>query len=35
MEQKHYIIRGGLEGSARLAVLSRIMRPTTLSLLRL
>jgi len=33
MEQKHYIIRGGLEGRARLVVLSRIMRPTTLSLL--
>jgi ubiquinone/menaquinone biosynthesis C-methylase UbiE len=33
MEQKHYIIRGGLEGRARLVVLSRLMRPTTLSLL--
>jgi ubiquinone/menaquinone biosynthesis C-methylase UbiE len=33
MEQKHYIIRGGLEGRARLVVLSRVMRPTTLSLL--
>jgi SAM-dependent methyltransferase len=34
MEQKHYIIRGGEQGRARLLVLSRIMRPTTLSLLR-
>jgi ubiquinone/menaquinone biosynthesis C-methylase UbiE len=33
MEQKHYIIRGGEEGRARLLVLSRVMRPTTLSLL--
>ena len=33
MEQKHYIIRGGEEGRARLRVLSRVMRPTTLSLL--
>src|ERR1700752_626656 len=33
MEQKHYIIRGGLEGRARLEVLSRLMLPTTLSLL--
>ena len=33
MEQKHYIIRGGVEGRARLLVLSRVMRPTTLSLL--
>src|SRR5580693_5961661 len=33
MQQKHYIIRGGEEGRARLLVLSRIMRPTTLSLL--
>ena len=33
MQPKHYIIRGGEEGRARLLVLSRIMRPTTLSLL--
>ena len=33
MEQKHYIIRGGEEGRARLVVLSRVMRPTTLSFL--
>jgi ubiquinone/menaquinone biosynthesis C-methylase UbiE len=33
MQQKHYIIRGGEEGRARLRVLSRIMRPATLSLL--
>jgi SAM-dependent methyltransferase len=33
MEQNHYIIRGGEEGRARLVVLSRVMRPTTLSLL--
>jgi len=33
MEQKHYIIRGGEQGRARLLVLSRAMRPTTLSLL--
>ena len=33
MEQKHYIIRGGEQGRARLLVLSRVMRPTTLSLL--
>ena len=28
----HYIIRGGIEGRERLRVLSRVMRPTTLSL---
>ena len=33
MEQKHYIIRGGEQGRARLLVLSHVMRPTTLSLL--
>lgn len=33
MEQKHYIIRGGEAGRARLQVLSRVMRPTTLSFL--
>jgi ubiquinone/menaquinone biosynthesis C-methylase UbiE len=33
MEEKHYIIRGGIEGRARLVVLSRIMRPTTLNVL--
>lgn len=33
MEQKHYIIRGGEQGRARLLLLSRVMRPTTLSLL--
>jgi ubiquinone/menaquinone biosynthesis C-methylase UbiE len=33
MEQRHYIIRGGEEGRSRLQVLSRVMRPTTLSLL--
>ena len=33
MEQKHYIIRGGEERRARLRVLSRVMQPTTLSLL--
>ena len=33
MKQKHYIIRGGEQGRARLLVLSRVMRPTTLSLL--
>ncbi|MBV9877733.1 MAG: class I SAM-dependent methyltransferase [Verrucomicrobia bacterium] len=33
MDRKHYIIRGGLEGRARLVVLSRIMRPATLSVL--
>src|SRR5207249_4260271 len=33
MEQKSYIIRGGEQGRARLRVLSRVMRPTTLSLL--
>jgi SAM-dependent methyltransferase len=34
MEQKNYIIRGGEQGRARLLVLSRVMRPTTLSLLK-
>jgi hypothetical protein len=33
MEQKHYIMRGGEQGRARLLVLSRVMRPTTLGLL--
>lgn len=33
MEQKHYIIRGGEEGRARLRLLSRLMQPTTLALL--
>jgi ubiquinone/menaquinone biosynthesis C-methylase UbiE len=33
MEQQQYIIRGGEQGRARLLVLSRVMRPTTLSLL--
>jgi ubiquinone/menaquinone biosynthesis C-methylase UbiE len=33
VEQKHYIIRGGQEGRARLQVLSRVMQPTTLNLL--
>jgi SAM-dependent methyltransferase len=33
MGNKHYIIRGGLEGRERLRVLSRVMQPTTHSLL--
>ena len=28
----HYVIRGGIEGRERLRVLSRVMRPTTMSL---
>jgi ubiquinone/menaquinone biosynthesis C-methylase UbiE len=34
MSLKHYIIRGGIEGWERLKILSRVMRPTTLDLLR-
>jgi len=33
MEKQHYILRGGEKGGERLKVLSRVMRPTTLSLL--
>ncbi|WP_263365353.1 class I SAM-dependent methyltransferase [Edaphobacter bradus] len=33
MGQTHYIIRGGIEGWERLRILSRVMRPTTMSLL--
>ena len=32
LARTHYIIRGGIEGRERLRVLSRVMRPTTLSL---
>lgn len=32
MDRSHYIIRGGLEGRERLRILSRIMRPFSLSL---
>src|SRR5262245_28373431 len=32
MPETHYIIRGGVEGRERLRLLSRVMRPTTLSL---
>jgi SAM-dependent methyltransferase len=34
MEKSHYIIRGGIEGRERLRIVSRIMQPTTLALLR-
>lgn len=34
MDKRHYIIRGGVEGRDRLRVLSRVMRPATLSLLQ-
>jgi SAM-dependent methyltransferase len=34
MEKVHYIIRGGVEGRERLRILSRVMRPTTLDLLK-
>jgi len=34
MEKTVYIIRGGVEGRERLRVLSRVMQPTTLNLLR-
>lgn len=34
MERSHYVIRGGLEGRERLRILSRVMRPTTRSLLK-
>lgn len=33
MDQNQYVIRGGIEGRERLRMLSRIMQPTTLSLL--
>src|SRR4051812_34408545 len=33
MVEKHYIIRGGQDGRERLRLLSRVMRPTTRSLL--
>jgi SAM-dependent methyltransferase len=32
MQHDHYVIRGGVEGRERLRILSRVMRPTTLSL---
>jgi SAM-dependent methyltransferase len=32
MQCDHYVIRGGVEGRERLRILSRVMRPTTLSL---
>src|SRR5215831_4707380 len=34
MEKREYVIRGGVEGRERLRVLSRVMQPTTLHLLR-
>ncbi|MBS0273879.1 MAG: methyltransferase domain-containing protein [Proteobacteria bacterium] len=34
METEQYIIRGGIEGRERLRILSRVMQPTTLDLLR-
>ena len=34
VESHHYIIRGGVAGRERLKVLSRVMQPTTLSLLQ-
>src|SRR5215469_11188782 len=34
MEKREYVIRGGVEGRERLRVLSRVMHPTTLDLLR-
>jgi len=34
MEKSAYVIRGGVEGRERLRVLSRVMQPTTLDLLR-
>ncbi len=33
-DKKHYVIRGGEQGKARLHLLSRVLRPTTLSLLQ-
>jgi SAM-dependent methyltransferase len=33
VDEHHYVIRGGIEGRERLRVLSRVMRPGTLSLL--
>lgn len=34
MSTSRYVIRGGVQGRERLRMLSRVMRPTTLSLLR-
>ena len=34
MSLKHYIIRGGIEGWERLRILSRVMQPTSMALLR-
>jgi ubiquinone/menaquinone biosynthesis C-methylase UbiE len=34
MQQTDYIIRGGIEGRERLRILSRVMQPTSLALLR-
>jgi ubiquinone/menaquinone biosynthesis C-methylase UbiE len=34
MQKSDYVIRGGIEGRERLRILSRVMRPTTLDLLR-
>jgi len=34
MKKSDYVIRGGIEGRERLRILSRVMRPTTLDLLR-
>ena len=34
MDTSDYVIRGGIEGRERLRIISRIMRPTTLDLLR-
>ena len=34
MEQNDYIIRGGIEGRERLRILSRVLQPTTLDLLK-
>jgi ubiquinone/menaquinone biosynthesis C-methylase UbiE len=34
LDKSHYVIRGGIEGRARLRILSRIMWPSTLNLLQ-
>src|SRR5215472_5595354 len=34
MKKSDYVIRGGIEGRERLGILARVMRPTTLDLLR-
>jgi len=34
LDKSHYVIRGGIEGRARLRILSRVMWPSTLNLLQ-